>query len=277
VLRQARNVRRDLGETFIDHVPFDFARAECMQILPHLKPQGRWIELCYPRQRWIREGRLPFSEWGKVTDGERTPWMEWYDLAKLQRRLFPVPLQTILDFNLHNHSFNWFDLLLAGDQPFDPMRPVFDVDVFPADGLASGHDNAELAYRDNALEVATPEAMWSYAVSFDLAVTMGRAAERIEGVDYRLTVEVDLEVGVGNIGLFVVGDDLGVPLCAESIIAASADRATITITVPPQAPARRLIVRNAAATGRSRCILSRICLRFVAAGDQRSWVLDPLR
>ena len=49
-----------------------------MKILPHLKPGGHWIELCYPQQRWIREGRLPFTEWGKVTDGERTPWVECF-------------------------------------------------------------------------------------------------------------------------------------------------------------------------------------------------------
>ena len=253
------------------NVPFDFARAECMHILPHLKPQGRWIELCYPRERWIREGRLPFSEWGKVTDGERTPWMEWYDLAKLQRRLFPAPLQVVLDFNFHNDAFNWFDLLLAGDQPFDLTRPVFDVDVFPAEGVACGHGDSELAYHDNALEFGTPEAMWSYAVSFDLTAAIARAAELLEEVDRRLSVEIDLKVAVGDIGVLVVADDLSVPVCAEFMIAASVDPATVTISVPAQAPARRLILRNAAATGRSRCTISRIRLRVVAAGD------SPLR
>lgn len=33
------------------NVPFGFARAECMKVLPHLKPRGRWIELCYPQER----------------------------------------------------------------------------------------------------------------------------------------------------------------------------------------------------------------------------------
>ena len=99
------------------NVPFDFARVECSKILPHLKPGGRWIELCYPKERWIREGKLPFSEWGKVTDGERTPWVEWYDLVKMKRRLFPADLDVILDFNFNNGSLNWFDLRFASERP----------------------------------------------------------------------------------------------------------------------------------------------------------------
>ena len=124
------------------NVPFEFARAECMGILPHLKPGGRWIELCYPQQRWVREGRLPFTDWGKVTDGERTPWVEWYDLVKIKRRLFPAPLEVVLDFNFHNDVYNWFDLMLASDQPFDPTQMIVDVDVFPDGSAAEAHGDA---------------------------------------------------------------------------------------------------------------------------------------
>jgi len=60
----------------IHHVPFDIARREALNILGHLKPDGRWMELVYPRERWLREGAPNFSEWGKLTDGERTPWAE---------------------------------------------------------------------------------------------------------------------------------------------------------------------------------------------------------
>ena len=62
--------------------PFAFTRAECQELLQHLKPEGRWVELAYPRTRWQREGRMPFDRWGEKTDGG-APWMEWKDLDKL--------------------------------------------------------------------------------------------------------------------------------------------------------------------------------------------------
>jgi predicted O-methyltransferase YrrM len=91
--------------------PFGFARRECAVILPHLKRDGRWIELAYPRERWVREGSPPFRIWGTMTDGEGTPWVEWYDLDKLRRRLAPARFEPVLSFNFHNDDFNWFDLV----------------------------------------------------------------------------------------------------------------------------------------------------------------------
>jgi SAM-dependent methyltransferase len=91
--------------------PFGFARRECGLILRHLKSGGRWIELAYPKERWIREGSPPFRIWGTMTDGEGTPWVEWYDLDKLLRRLAPARFDPILSLNFHNDDFNWFDLV----------------------------------------------------------------------------------------------------------------------------------------------------------------------
>jgi SAM-dependent methyltransferase len=93
------------------NAPFSFARREAAALLGHLKPGGRWIELAYPRERWEREGRLPFREWGLVTDGERTPWVEWYDLERLRARLDPAEFDVVLHFNFHQDDFNWFDLI----------------------------------------------------------------------------------------------------------------------------------------------------------------------
>ena len=86
--------------------------------LERLKPGGRWMELVYPRERWLREGALPFEEWGRLTDGDRTPWVEWYDIEKVRRRLFPAPLRTLLDFEFCSHNYRWFDLEYAADRPF---------------------------------------------------------------------------------------------------------------------------------------------------------------
>jgi SAM-dependent methyltransferase len=90
--------------------PYDIAVEESRRLLQHLPAGGRWMELCYPEERWQRDGRPPLEAWGKMTDGERTPWMEWYDLPKLLDRLAPARFDVVLAFNYHNDDFNWFDL-----------------------------------------------------------------------------------------------------------------------------------------------------------------------
>lgn len=92
------------------NAPFDAMREECEILQSLLVDGGRWIELAYPKERWEREGALPFEDWGRRTDGENTPWVEWYDLEKLLARLAPTEYEVILSFNFHNSDFNWFDL-----------------------------------------------------------------------------------------------------------------------------------------------------------------------
>jgi SAM-dependent methyltransferase len=97
----------------LHHVPFDVARRECAAILGRLKRPARWLELVYPRTRWEKEGRPAFERWGAMTDGERTPWSEWYDADKLRQRLAPQSLRTVLDFDFQGTDFHWFDFELA--------------------------------------------------------------------------------------------------------------------------------------------------------------------
>jgi SAM-dependent methyltransferase len=245
------------------NVPFEFARAECMKILPHLKPGGRWIELCYPQERWIREGRVPFDEWGKVTDGERTPWVEWYDLVKIKRRLFPAPLEVILDFNFNNDAYNWFDLLLASDRPFDPKQVVFDLDVFPSGAVPEAHGDSVITDRDGIIDVVTPEPIWSYAASFDLASWIAQSTTAAAKVDNGFTIEIELHVFRGHIGILLVEDNISAPVCQEYMTPENTELKTLMITVPPKVAVRRLIFRNTASGTRSHFKLERIKLRFV--------------
>ena len=265
------------------NVPFEFARAECMKILPHLKPGGRWIELCYPQERWIREGRLLFTEWGKVTDGERTPWVEWYDLVKIRKRLFPAPLEVVLAFNFHNDAYNWFDLMLTGESPFDPKQSVFDLDIFPSDAAPEAHGDSTITADGGIIEVVTPEAIWSYAASLDLATPMEQHRANIGKTDNGFTIELELQVSRGHVGVLLVGDDVSTPVHQEIMAPASTELRTLMITVPPQTGVRRLIFRNTASGRRSQFKLERVRLRFVSAiceadspqGDV--WLsLDPL-
>lgn len=93
------------------HMPADLVRDEAQRLLEHLPVGGRWIELAYPRERWQRDGALPFTEWGRNTDGEGTPWAEWCDLEKRLASLAPAQFAPLLAFNFHGDDFNWFDLV----------------------------------------------------------------------------------------------------------------------------------------------------------------------
>jgi SAM-dependent methyltransferase len=94
----------------LHHAPFEIVRAQAQELLRHLRPGGRWIQLAYPRGRWEREGSLPFNEWGQMTDGEATPWVEWYDLEKVLALLAPCEFNVVVAFEFHNGDFIWFDL-----------------------------------------------------------------------------------------------------------------------------------------------------------------------
>jgi len=93
------------------NAPVNVIRAEAQVLLKHLLVGGRWIELAYPKVRWERDKRLPFNHWGEVTDGVGTPWVEWYDLPKVQAMLEPAQFDVVMHFNFHNNDFNWFDLI----------------------------------------------------------------------------------------------------------------------------------------------------------------------
>ena len=95
------------------HAPDHVVRPEYQELLRHLKVGGRWLQLAYPRSRWIREGRMPFSKWGGITDGG-APWAEWYDLERLLGMLAPGKFDVVLYQEFHGGDFNWFDLVYRG-------------------------------------------------------------------------------------------------------------------------------------------------------------------
>jgi 2-polyprenyl-3-methyl-5-hydroxy-6-metoxy-1,4-benzoquinol methylase len=98
----------------LHNAPEHVMQPEYQELVKHLKVGGRWLQLAYPRSRWIREGRMPFSEWGKHTDPGATPWCEWYELPKLLKMLEPAKFEVVLYQEFHNGDFNWFDLLYRG-------------------------------------------------------------------------------------------------------------------------------------------------------------------
>jgi len=98
----------------LHHAPAEVLGPEIQELHRHLKVGGRWLQLAYPRARWIREGREPFSNWGTITDGPGTPWAEWYDVPKLLKLHEPGKFDVVLYQEFHNGVFSWFDLLYRG-------------------------------------------------------------------------------------------------------------------------------------------------------------------
>jgi len=93
----------------LHHIPFELARQVARELRKHLNVGGRWIELAYPKERWERDGRPSFEQWGDKTDGG-APWVEWYDLEKVLARVGPEQFRVVLSFNFHDNEFVWFDL-----------------------------------------------------------------------------------------------------------------------------------------------------------------------
>jgi hypothetical protein len=160
--------------------------------------------------------------------------------------------------------------MLIGETPFDARDSFFDLDIFPSDQRPVPHGDAVIGPSgDASLKVTTPQAMWSYAASLDLAAPIAQAKNTIGQVDDGFTIEVELRVSRGHIGVLVVGDDINTPIRQENMVAADVETATLMITVPAALGARHLIFRNTAASGRSSFEIKRIRLRFVAAGENR--------
>jgi hypothetical protein len=214
----------------IHHVPFEIARQEALNALHLLKVGGRWIELVYPRERWLREGSLPFNEWGKLTDGERTPWVEWHDVEKVRQRLEPARFRTILDFQFCSHNYQWIDLQYEGmgEQPISSVVNLLEEPI----RYLTGTERSWLGK-----SVTCPRGLFAEALHVPLA-------HRDEAV-------VDLEVHVteGTVGIGLI-DAQGVGLPgAEFIAEAGADSRRATLR---GRQARTLVIRNLHARRRGR-------------------------
>ncbi len=94
----------------LHHTPFKTVKSEVEELVRHLKAGGRWLQFTYPKVRWMREGMLPFWLWGKITDGLRTPWAEWYDTPKLLSLLKPAKFEVVFYTEFYRGNYNWFDL-----------------------------------------------------------------------------------------------------------------------------------------------------------------------
>jgi SAM-dependent methyltransferase len=241
----------------IHHVPFEIARREALAALGHLKPGGRWMELVYPRERWLREGAPPFEQWGRLTDGKRTPWVEWHDIEKVRRRLFPAPLRPVLDFEFCAQNYRWFDLRYVADQPF--RLADYDLKALSTSCDLLGEPIAREAGRAlpwRGTSFTCPEGLFACAASIDLAKPLQRLGE-VPGV----AVDVEVRVSRGSVGVGLVAETEAYLPAAEAVIDAGPDTRLVTLrAVDGESPAR-LVMRNLRAGERSAFSLRSAVLR----------------
>jgi SAM-dependent methyltransferase len=235
-LQALKNLARDFDAVWaigsIHHIPFDEAREESLAIIEHLKAGGRWIELSYPRERWVREGSLPFNEWGRRTDGERTPWVEWYDAEKLKVRLHPWRLRTIHECRYESDSFIWIDCEVLGREAETPI--------------------ARRSVAAPSGTLVTPGPIWSHARSVALGPSpAGRA----------VTVEIECHVDSGSVGfaLWLEYDNRFVS--REVIMESRTGQQRLYLTADTYSPDVQLLTRNATALGASKYRIASISVR----------------
>jgi 2-polyprenyl-3-methyl-5-hydroxy-6-metoxy-1,4-benzoquinol methylase len=92
------------------NAPLAITRDEIGRIVKHLRPGGRWLHFAYPKARWIRDGSLPYPEWGQLTDGAGTPWVEYHDRGKIEWLFAGSEIRILFNCEWHDSDFNWFDI-----------------------------------------------------------------------------------------------------------------------------------------------------------------------
>ncbi|MCC7047653.1 MAG: class I SAM-dependent methyltransferase [Alphaproteobacteria bacterium] len=237
------------------NVPFDFARRETLHLVSHLRPGGRWVELCYPRERWAREGRLPFADWGRMTDGDATPWVEWYDMERLRDRFAPVALNPLMAFNYYNDDFNWFDFRV---EAVPDRRQVaaylasagarrLPVNLAPGAFKRHGTSRIEAVTTADgpALRVQTTPQIWSYAIHGTLgAATLRQAVVPEEAAQSVPAIELTLSVQQGRIGVGLMADDLTNFINLERHFTPRDEPYVVTLACPPGYERYNLMLRN---------------------------------
>ncbi len=244
----------------IRHVPFEIARREALDVLGHLKPGGRWMELVYPRERWLREGAPPFDQWGKLTDGERTPWAEWHDIEKVRRRLLPAPMRAILDFEFCAHNYRWFDLQYAGDKAFrladyDVAALSRSIDL-TAEPFVLRKGARRRPFWSRALSFACPPGLFADAVRVDLSVPL-RMLGDVAGV----AIDLEVTVSEGAVGIGLVATDGAYLPAAEAVLESGPASRLATLRAVEGGRLAVLAFRNLCAGRRSSFVVHRAVLR----------------
>jgi SAM-dependent methyltransferase len=231
----------------LHHAPFEIARQESQILLRKLKPGGRWIELFYPYERWVRQGRMPFSEWGRFTDGERTPWAEWHDAERIKQRLFPAATTVILDYRFGGGQYGWLDLRVDRPNLGEVAAAELEARLRTSDILAGELKtlNGRIRRRGRTVVFSCTDKMWSYAAAIDL-----RTAELARHLgthgDFMWSVDLEVSLQSGASGFVLTGNDFDNFVGREVVLDARPATQRLTLTTDGPDPPCFLLIRNAA-------------------------------
>jgi 2-polyprenyl-3-methyl-5-hydroxy-6-metoxy-1,4-benzoquinol methylase len=250
----------------LHHAPAEVIKSEFTALASRLKTGGRFIMLAYPKSRWEREGSPAFSDWGKMTDGEATPWAEWYDLPKLLEQLAPHRFHVLMTFdNIANNDMNWFDLVKTdGDPRFDEIRPggcEKIVDALDMTALASNvHEGASVTPEGANWLVQTAQARWANAAG--VAVTN----VPLPTVFGWLAIDIAVERGVVGVGVLERGTGQGLAerQFGQGISLPSLEM-PVYLPIPDLSKVGMVMVRNASVTGASAVVVRDLAIFRAAA------------
>jgi hypothetical protein len=108
---------------------------------------------------------------GRLTDGDRTPWAEWYDIEKLKLRLHPWRIEPMLEYRHQSDAYVWMDTRVLGKGNGGPIaRKRVPVPTEP---------------------LIAPGPMWNYAWSTPLGPSTAGPA---------ITVEIECAIDKGSVG-----------------------------------------------------------------------------
>ncbi len=213
VIREAEDMdklERDYDAVFgfgsLHHAPPSVIKPELAALARRLKPEGRLIQHAYPKSRWERDGSPPFEEWGVITDGEGTPWAEWYDAAKLQEMLRPERFDLVFTCDYRDGEMNCIDLVRrpAGyidsaahiPEGYVQLRKAIDLYGLLID--KAWGSSAELA-EDGALRLVSNPQQWGYSALIPFQPALQPRQDRPDYILARLTV-LQGKAGVGLLG-----------------------------------------------------------------------------
>lgn len=132
------------------NAPFEFTQKQIGALVPFLKPGGMVLWLGYPHERFVDSGAADGAEFAKTTDGERTPWVEWYDKTKISLLFgndFTVSLE--VNFGAGLAEFNVFQL----DRVDNPSLPETERAAFPGHSLPSLQHIRRMMAKSDSIDI----------------------------------------------------------------------------------------------------------------------------
>jgi 2-polyprenyl-3-methyl-5-hydroxy-6-metoxy-1,4-benzoquinol methylase len=227
-----------MGFGSLMHAPLDVMKVELDALAARLKPEsGRFIMHSYPKRRWEREGSLPFSQWGAKTDGEGTPWAEWYDADKLIDALKPARFELVYYCEYRQGDMNCIDLVKSA--VLEQVLPVDSVPIARGDLLraVTFWEGSSLQQTSGGLHVTTGPTCWGYAAEIPFSISEEIPFKK----RFRLRVKASAEQG--EIGVGILGKD-GKSFLAEVRFDPRTDREQVSAEVDDIENAKAVIVRN---------------------------------